>query len=162
MHFWKSEWKPLLWIVVGFIACFYLPVEAIQNSERLRNAVFESLYLVRWYAQEHVLLCLIPAFFIAGAIAVFISQDSVMKYLGANANKVLAYSVASVSGTILAVCSCTVLPLFAGIYRMGAGLGPATDGLYFPPRRARENRSPGWIARSTGQTHTQAESRRSR
>lgn len=133
MPFWKSEWKPLLWIVAGFLACFYLPVEAIQNSERLRNAVFESLYLVRWYAQEHVLLCLIPAFFIAGAIAVFISQDSVMKYLGANANKVLAYSVASVSGTILAVCSCTVLPLFAGIYRMGAGLGPATAFLYSGP-----------------------------
>ncbi|MEY3300201.1 MAG: hypothetical protein RLZZ597_3461 [Cyanobacteriota bacterium] len=133
MHFWKSEWKPLLWIVAGFLACFYLPVEAIQNSERLRNAVFESLYLVRWYAQEHVLLCLIPAFFIAGAIAVFISQDSVMKYLGANANKVLAYGVASVSGTILAVCSCTVLPLFAGIYRMGAGLGPATAFLYSGP-----------------------------
>ncbi len=91
------------------------------------------MYWVRWYAQEHVLLCLIPAFFIAGAIAVFISQDSVMKYLGTNANKVLAYSVASVSGTILAVCSCTVLPLFAGIYRMGAGLGPATAFLYSGP-----------------------------
>jgi hypothetical protein len=88
---------------------------------------------VRWYAQEHVLLCLIPAFFIAGAIAVFVSQDSVMKYLGANANKVLAYGVASISGTILAVCSCTVLPLFAGIYRMGAGLGPATAFLYSGP-----------------------------
>jgi uncharacterized membrane protein YraQ (UPF0718 family) len=133
MHFWKLEWKPLLWIVAGFLACFYLPVELIQNSERLRNAFFESLYLVRWYAQEHVLLCLVPAFFIAGAIAVFISQDSVMKYLGANANKVLAYSVASVSGTILAICSCTVLPLFAGIYRMGAGLGPATAFLYSGP-----------------------------
>lgn len=133
MHFWKSEWKPLLWIVAGFLVCFYLPVEAIRNSERLRNALLESMYLVRWYAQEHVLLCLIPAFFIAGAIAVFISQDSVMKYLGANANKVLAYSVASVSGTILAVCSCTVLPLFAGIYRMGAGLGPATAFLYSGP-----------------------------
>ncbi|PMB46378.1 hypothetical protein CEN41_06005 [Fischerella thermalis CCMEE 5330] len=133
MHFWKSEWKPLLWIVLGFLVCFYLPVEIIQNSERLRNAFFESLYLVRWYAQEHVLLCLIPAFFIAGAIAVFISQESVMKYLGANANKVLAYGVASVSGTILAVCSCTVLPLFAGIYRMGAGLGPATAFLYSGP-----------------------------
>ncbi len=133
MPFWKSEWKPLLWIVAGFLACFYLPVEAIQNSERLRNALFEALYLVRWYAQEHVLLCLIPAFFIAGAIAVFISQDAVMKYLGANANKVLAYGVASVSGTILAVCSCTVLPLFAGIYRMGAGLGPATAFLYSGP-----------------------------
>lgn len=133
MHFWKSEWKPLLWIVAGFLLCFYLPVELIQNSERLRNAFFESLYLVRWYAQEHVLLCLIPAFFIAGAIAVFISQDAVMKYLGAKANKILAYSVASVSGTILAVCSCTVLPLFAGIYRMGAGLGPATAFLYSGP-----------------------------
>jgi hypothetical protein len=133
MHFWKLEWKPLLWIVAGFLVCFYLPVEVIQNSERLRNAFFESLYLIRWYAQEHVLLCLIPAFFIAGAIAVFISQDAVMKYLGANANKILAYSVASVSGTILAVCSCTVLPLFAGIYRMGAGLGPATAFLYSGP-----------------------------
>ena len=133
MYFWKSEWKPLLWIVAGFLLCFYLPVEAIQSSERLQNALFESMYLVRWYAQEHVLLCLIPAFFIAGAIAVFISQDAVMKYLGANASKVLAYSVASVSGTILAVCSCTVLPLFAGIYRMGAGLGPATAFLYSGP-----------------------------
>lgn len=133
MHFWKSEWKPLLWIIIGFLICFYLPVEVIYNSERLKNAFFESLYLVRWYAQEHVLLCLIPAFFIAGAIAVFISQDAVMKYLGAKANKVLAYGVASISGTILAVCSCTVLPLFAGIYRMGAGLGPASAFLYSGP-----------------------------
>ncbi|MFP4103672.1 permease [Coleofasciculus sp.] len=133
MKIWQEEWKPLAVIVAVFILCFYLPVEAIQNSERLRNAFFESLYLVRWYAQEHVLLCLIPAFFIAGAIAVFISQDAVMKYLGAKANKILAYGVASVSGTILAVCSCTVLPLFAGIYRMGAGLGPATAFLYSGP-----------------------------
>ncbi|MFP4120684.1 permease [Coleofasciculus sp.] len=133
MKIWQEEWKPLAVIVAVFILCFYLPVEAIQNSERLRNAFFESLYLVRWYAQEHVLLCLIPAFFIAGAIAVFISQDAVIKYLGAKANKILAYGVASVSGTILAVCSCTVLPLFAGIYRMGAGLGPATAFLYSGP-----------------------------
>jgi len=133
MHFWKEEWKPLALIVAAFLVCFYLPVEAIANSERLRDAFFESLYLVRWYAREHVLLCLIPAFFIAGAIAVFISQESVMKYLGARANKVLAYGVASISGTILAVCSCTVLPLFAGIYRMGAGLGPATAFLYSGP-----------------------------
>lgn len=133
MYFWKSEWKPLLWIVIGFLLCFYLPVEAIQNSQRLRNAFFESLYLVRWYAQEHVLLCLIPAFFIAGGISVFLSQDAVMKYLGPKANKILAYGVASVSGTILAVCSCTVLPLFAGIYRMGAGLGAATAFLYSGP-----------------------------
>jgi uncharacterized membrane protein YraQ (UPF0718 family) len=93
----------------------------------------ESLHLVKWYAQEHVLLCLVPAFFIAGAIGAFVSQASVMKYLGAGANKVLAYGVASVSGTLLAVCSCTVLPLFAGIYRMGAGLGPATTFLYSGP-----------------------------
>jgi uncharacterized membrane protein YraQ (UPF0718 family) len=95
--------------------------------------VMESFHLVRWYAREHVLLCLVPAFFIAGAISVFVRQDSVMKYLGPKANKVLAYGVASVSGTILAVCSCTVLPLFAGIYKMGAGLGPASAFLYSGP-----------------------------
>jgi len=126
---WKSEWKKLLLIAVIFLACFYLPI----GRERFDNAVMESLQLVKWYAQEHVLFCLVPAFFIAGAISVFDGQASVMKYLGAKANKVLAYSVASVSGTILAVCSCTVLPLFAGIYRMGAGLGPATAFLYSGP-----------------------------
>ena len=126
---WKKEWKALALIVVVFLACFHLPV----GRARFDNAVTESLHLVKWYAQEHVLLCLVPAFFIAGAIAVFVSQASVMKYLGAKANKVLAYGVASISGTILAVCSCTVLPLFAGIYRMGAGLGPATAFLYSGP-----------------------------
>jgi len=126
---WKTEWKPLAVIVAVFLACFYLPVGTV----RFDGAVSEALHLVKWYAQEHVLLCLIPAFFIAGAIAVFVSQASVMKYLGAGANKELAYGVASVSGTILAVCSCTVLPLFAGIYRMGAGLGPATAFLYSGP-----------------------------
>jgi uncharacterized membrane protein YraQ (UPF0718 family) len=99
----------------------------------VESAFWEALYLVRWYAQEHVILCLIPAFFIAGAIAVFVSQGSVLKYLGAGANKVIAYGVASVSGTMLAVCSCTVLPLFAGIYGMGAGLGPASAFLYAGP-----------------------------
>ena len=131
--FWRDEWKPLLLILAGFLACFYLPVESLQGWERLHNAFWESLYLVRWYAEEHVLLCLIPAFFIAGAIAVFVSQGAVMKYLGPTAPKGLAYAVASVSGTILAVCSCTVLPLFAGIYRMGAGLGPAVAFLYSGP-----------------------------
>jgi uncharacterized membrane protein YraQ (UPF0718 family) len=126
---WKSEWKKLAGIGVVFAVCFYLPVGAV----RFDNAVLEALQLVKWYAREHVLLCLIPAFFIAGAIGVFVSQASVMKYLGARANKVLAYGVASVSGTILAVCSCTVLPLFAGIYRMGAGLGPACAFLYSGP-----------------------------
>ncbi|MGC9525086.1 MAG: permease [Limnospira sp.] len=131
--FWRDQWKPLALIVAAFLLCFYLPIEALKQSERLQSAFWEALYLVRWYAQEHVLLCLIPAFFIAGAIAVFISQDSVIKYLGAKANPWLAYGVASVSGTILAVCSCTVLPLFAGIYRMGAGLGPAMAFLYSGP-----------------------------
>jgi uncharacterized membrane protein YraQ (UPF0718 family) len=126
---WKREWKPLLWIISIFIACYYLPVGGV----RFDNAVLEALHLVKWYAQEHVLLCLIPAFFIAGAIAVFVSQASVLKYLGAKANKVIAYGVASVSGTVLAVCSCTILPLFAGIYKMGAGLGPATAFLYSGP-----------------------------
>jgi uncharacterized membrane protein YraQ (UPF0718 family) len=126
---WKSEWKPLAAIVAVFLLFFYLPIE----SERLRGAVLEALHLTKWYAQEHVILCLVPAFFIASAIAVFVSQASVMKYLGAKANKVLSYGVASVSGSILAVCSCTVLPLFAGIYRMGAGLGPATAFLYSGP-----------------------------
>ena len=126
---WKSEWKPLLIIIVVFLGIFYLPL----GIPRFNNALMESLHLAKWYAQEHVLTCLIPAFFIAGAIAVFVSQASVMKYFGAQAKKVLAYSVASVSGSILAVCSCTVLPLFAGIYRMGAGLGPAAAFLYSGP-----------------------------
>ncbi|GAB4177801.1 MAG: permease [Geothermobacteraceae bacterium] len=126
---WKTEWKPLFWIIVVFAGCFFLPVEA----PRVQGAIMESLHLVKWYAREHVLLCLVPAFFIAGAVAVFVSQQAVMKYLGPNANKKLAYGVASVSGTILAVCSCTILPLFAGIYRMGAGLGPACAFLYSGP-----------------------------
>jgi uncharacterized membrane protein YraQ (UPF0718 family) len=126
---WKSEWKKLVAIVAVFAVCFWLPV----GTARFNNAVLEAFHLVKWYAREHVLLCLVPAFFIAGAIGVFVSQASVMKYLGAKANKVLAYGVASVSGTILAVCSCTVLPLFAGVYRMGAGLGPACAFLYSGP-----------------------------
>jgi len=126
---WKREWKTLSWIIAGFLLCYYLPI----GSSRFDKAVMEALHLVKWYAQEHVLLCLVPAFFIAGAIAVFVSQASVLKYLGAKANKVLAYGVASVSGTVLAVCSCTILPLFAGIYKMGAGLGPATAFLYSGP-----------------------------
>src|SRR4030042_1407543 len=122
-------WKKFLYIVAAFLACFYLPVENL----RFANAIFEALAFVKWYAREHVILCLVPAFFIAGAIAVFVSKASVMKYLGAKAHKVLAYGGASISGTIFAVCSCTVLPLFSGIYRMGAGLGPATAFLYSGP-----------------------------
>ena len=124
-----KEKKKFLLMTAMFLACFYLPVELLP----FRNPVFEALSLVRWYAREHVLLCLVPAFFIAGAISVFVSQASVIKYFGAKANKILAYSVASISGTILAVCSCTVLPLFSGIYKRGAGLGPATAFLYSGP-----------------------------
>ncbi len=126
---WRREWRWLALMVSGFLVLFYLPV----GATRFDGAVLEAFHLVKWYAREHVLLCLVPAFFIAGAISVFVSQASVMKYLGARAHKGLAYGVASVSGTVLAVCSCTVLPLFAGIYRMGAGLGPASAFLYSGP-----------------------------
>ncbi len=126
---WSLIWKPLALMVAVFLAFYYLPL----GWPRFDNALFESLELTKWYAQEHVILCLLPAFYIAGAIAVFVSQGSVMRYLGAGANKVLSYGVASVSGTVLAVCSCTVLPLFAGIHRMGAGLGPAIAFLYSGP-----------------------------
>lgn len=106
---WKAEWKYLLLIIGVFLACFYLPV----GTERFDNAILEAFHLIKWYAQEHVLLCLVPAFFIAGSIGVFVSQASVMKFLGPKANKVIAHGVASVSGTILAICSCTVLPLLS-------------------------------------------------
>ena len=126
---WKGIWKPLCVITGAFLIFFWLPID----NGRFTGAVIESLALARWYAQEHVLLCLVPAFFIAGAISVFVSQAAVMKYLGAGASKVMSYGVASVSGTILAVCSCTVLPLFAGIWKRGAGLGPAIAFLYSGP-----------------------------
>lgn len=125
----NKELKILLGLLAGFLAVFFLPVD----SPRFQGAVLESLRLVRWYAREHVLLCLVPAFFIAGAIGVFISQNAVMRYFGPKANKFLSYGVSSVSGTVLAVCSCTVLPLFGGIYMRGAGLGPAIAFLYSGP-----------------------------
>ncbi len=126
---WKTEWKPLVLIGAAFLASYNLPV----GSGRFDGALLEAFHLVKWYAREHVVLCLLPAFFIAGAISVFVNQAAVIKYFGPQAEKATAYGVASVSGTILAVCSCTVLPLFAGIYRMGAGLGPATAFLYSGP-----------------------------
>lgn len=116
-------------IVLIYLACYYIPWE----SEIVRRSGLEAFMMLREYAREHVLTCLVPAFFIAGAIAVFVSQASVLKYFGAQANKILSYAVASVSGTVLAVCSCTVLPLFAGIYTRGAGIGPATAFLYSGP-----------------------------
>jgi uncharacterized protein len=126
---WKTIWKPLSIIAAIFLIFFWLPI----GSHRFTGAVIESLALAKWYAREHVLLCLVPALFIAGAISVFVSQAAVMKYLGPGAKKVMSYGVASVSGTILAVCSCTVLPLFAGIWKRGAGLGPAIAFLYSGP-----------------------------
>ena len=126
---WKTQWEWLVCLAGGFLICYYLPV----GTARFNQAVMESLELVKWYAREHVLLCLVPAFFIAGAIGVFVSRGAVMRYLGPRAKKWIAYLVASVSGTILAVCSCTILPLFAGIYKMGAGLGPASAFLYSGP-----------------------------
>lgn len=125
----KKELKILFWIIAVFVAVFFLPLD----SERFMTAVAATLDLARWYAQEHVVLCLLPAFFIAGVIAVFVSQGSVLKYFGANAKKWLSYTVAAVSGSILAVCSCTILPLFTSIYKRGAGLGPAIAFLYSGP-----------------------------
>lgn len=125
----NKELKILIALIASFIGLYYIPIESL----RFQGAVIEALTLVKWYAREHVLLCLVPAFFIAGAISVFVSKDSVMKYFGAKANKFLSYGVASVSGTILAVCSCTVLPLFGSIYMRGAGLGPAIAFLYSGP-----------------------------
>jgi len=119
----------LLWIVAVFLAARFLPV----GSARVQGAILEAFAMLHEYARDHVLLCLVPAFFIAGAISVFVSQASVMKYLGAGASKWVAYPVAAISGTILAVCSCTVLPLFAGVHKRGAGLGPATAFLYSGP-----------------------------
>lgn len=126
---WKKEIKIFVYLAGAFILFYNLPI----GNQRFDGAVFEALELMKWYAREHVILCLLPAFFIAGAIGVFVSQSSVMKYLGPNSNKTLAYGVGSVSGSILPVCSCTVLPLFSGIYLMGAGLGPAIAFLYSGP-----------------------------
>ena len=126
---WNKEWRPLAAMTILFGFCYFLPVEQLG----IGGVIAEALLLVRLYAREHVILCLLPAFFIAGGISVFISSGSVMKYLGAGANKFVAYAVAAVSGSILAVCSCTVLPLFAGIFKMGAGIGPASAFLYSGP-----------------------------
>jgi uncharacterized membrane protein YraQ (UPF0718 family) len=125
----KKELKILAWIAAVFLFAYFMPVE----SNRFQEAILAMFDLARWYAQEHVILCLLPAFFIAGVIAVFVSQGAVMKYFGAKAKKWVAYTVASVSGTILAVCSCTILPLFSSIHKRGAGLGPAIAFLYSGP-----------------------------
>jgi len=124
-----KERTKLLLLALVFLAAYFVP----WGHESVRQAGLEAFMMLREYAREHVVTCLIPAFFIAGAIAAFVSQASVIRYFGARANKLLSYTVASVSGTVLAVCSCTVLPLFAGIYTRGAGIGPATAFLYSGP-----------------------------
>ena len=124
-----KEWQKFLLILAIFLGAYYIP----WDSTLIRQSGLEAFMMLQEYARQHVLTCLIPAFFIAGAITVFVSQAAVLKYFGATANKILSYSVASISGTVLAVCSCTVLPLFAGIYTRGAGIGPATAFLYSGP-----------------------------
>ncbi|NUN09737.1 MAG: permease [Ignavibacteriaceae bacterium] len=126
---WKEQYKSFLWILGFFLFAYFMPIE----EPFFKSAIYSAFNLAKWYAQEHVLLCLIPAFFIAGVISVFVSQASVVKYFGAKAKKWFAYLIASISGTILAVCSCTVLPLFSSIYKRGAGLGPAVAFLYSGP-----------------------------
>src|SRR6056297_3104457 len=125
----RKELKILGWIIVVFVFAYFIPIE----SNRFTEAIMAMFDLAKWYAQEHVILCLLPAFFIAGVIAVFVSQGAVMKYFGAKAKKWMAYTVASVSGTRFTVCSCTILPLFSSIHKRGAGLGPAIAFLYSGP-----------------------------
>lgn len=125
----KQEGNLLFFMLAVFLAIYFFPA----GTERFDNAVLEAVRLTNWYAREHVILCLLPAFLIAGAMSTYISQGAVMRYLGPTASKPVAFSVASVSGTLLAVCSCTVLPLFGGIYKRGAGLGAAVAFLYSGP-----------------------------
>ena len=125
----RQQSRLIALVLMAFLAVYFMPA----GTNRFDNAVLEALRLTHWYAREHVILCLLPAFVIAGAMAVYISQGSVMRFLGPRAPKALALGVASVSGTLLAVCSCTVLPLFGGIYRRGAGLGAAVAFLYSGP-----------------------------
>ena len=125
----RKELKTLGWIIAVFAFVFFMPIA----DPRFRTAIDATLDLAQWYAQEHVILCLLPAFFIAGTISVFVSQGAVIRYFGANAKRWLSYTVAALSGGILAVCSCTILPLFTSIYKRGAGLGPAIAFLYSGP-----------------------------
>jgi len=129
-RFWSDKKNRLLILLTGiFVFAYFVPFA----GERVSSAIDESFLMLSEYAREHVLFCLVPAFFIAGAIMIFLNQQSVIRYLGPEAKKIVAYGVASVSGTILAVCSCTVLPIFKGIYKKGAGIGPAVSFLYSGP-----------------------------
>ncbi|MCR4415137.1 MAG: permease, partial [Thermoguttaceae bacterium] len=125
----KKEWT----IFFGLTAIFLLAYFLNFTDPSIQRAIMDAFYMLQWYARNHTLACVVPAMFIAGAIASFLSKEAVLRHLGPKANKIEAYSVASVSGTVLAVCSCSVLPMFAGIYRVGAGLGPASAFLYSGP-----------------------------
>ncbi|MBN2489757.1 MAG: permease, partial [Planctomycetes bacterium] len=124
-----KQWRIFGAFLAIFLVAYFLPL----SSERVKTAIFEAFKMLQWYARNHTLACVVPALFIAGAIITFLSKEAVLRHLGPRAKKVEAYSVASVSGTVLAVCSCSVLPMFAGIYRVGAGLGPASTFLYAGP-----------------------------
>jgi uncharacterized membrane protein YraQ (UPF0718 family) len=125
----KKEWGLLAGLVAVFLAAYFVDL----SDTKVQSALLEGFRMLQWYAREHTLACVVPAMFIAGAIAAFLNKEAVLRHLGPKASKVEAYSVASVSGTVLAVCSCSVLPMFAGIYRVGAGLGPAAAFLYAGP-----------------------------
>lgn len=125
----KSQIKKLLLLILAFLIFYFMP----ENLGRVSTGLDEAVLMMSDYAREHVLLCLVPAFFIAGAISVFVKSNSVMRYMGAAAPLVVAYAMGAISGTVLAVCSCTVLPIFVGIYMRGAGLGPAIAFLYSGP-----------------------------
>ena len=125
----NRELKILLALVAVFLTAYFLPL----GDDGVKQAILDAFVMLQWYARNHTLACVVPALFIAGAITTFLSKEAVLRHLGPKANKVEAYTVASVAGTVLAVCSCSVLPMFAGIYRVGAGLGPAATFLYAGP-----------------------------
>ena len=124
-----KQWKIFGTFAAIFVTAYYIPL----SSPKVQSAILEAFRMLQWYARNHTLACVVPALFIAGAITTFLSKQAVLRHLGPKAHKAEAYSVASVSGTVLAVCSCSVLPMFTGIYRVGAGLGPAAAFLYSGP-----------------------------
>ncbi|MFN3692417.1 MAG: permease, partial [Fervidobacterium sp.] len=121
--------KEFILIVILFLALYFIPFD----HPTVSSAILNGFTMLNEYARQHVLLCLVPAFFIAGTISVMLKKDAVLKLLGPNAKKIISYPVAAVSGAVLAVCSCTILPLFGGIYKKGAGIGPATTFLFAGP-----------------------------
>ena len=125
----QSDYKKLAGIVFVFLFFYFVPL----NSGVVEGAFLSGLLLLQEYVREHILTCLLPAFFIAGGISAFVKRETILRYLGGHVKKYLSYFVASVSGIILAVCSCTILPLFASIRKGGAGLGPATTFLFAGP-----------------------------